>query len=343
MMHNYGMTPKHISVHIDNYKTDSNTSTSKGKANLDIINQADVIYFNGGDQAKHARSWLNDDGTPNALLIALRNRALNNSIICAGSSAGSMVWANQTFGGGGSFGALYFKNSVGLAPKKVTDGGVNGTGLYDDRNGTKSLQYSDNAGKMPAFGFVDFVTDTHFHARGRLARLVPVLIDFKQKFGFGVDENTSLYYDNGIGTVYGWNGVTFCDLEHVVYTPQSYFTIQNVTVHYLTEGDKFDFKNNKVISNKSIINSPAYNNPTDSNDIIGAYEASLLMTRVVDQKSLYNLGKTKTPSGFPKGTPVFELKFYRNSNTRGYYGGKKYTAENIVVDFSFGSNSLLVE
>jgi hypothetical protein len=93
MMHNYGMTPKHISVHIDNYKSDSDISNAKGKANLQIINQADVIYFNGGDQSRHSRAWLHDDGTPNDLLIALKARAQKDEIICAGSSAGSMIWA----------------------------------------------------------------------------------------------------------------------------------------------------------------------------------------------------------------------------------------------------------
>lgn len=250
-----------------------------------------------------------------------------------------MVWAKQTFGSGASFGILYFKNSIGLAPKKVTDGAVNGTGLADDRNGTKSLQYYDNSGKMPSFGFLNFTTDTHFNARGRLGRLVPVLMDLGQPFGFGVDENTSLYYDNGVGTVYGWNGVTFADLTYAVYSPQSYFSIKNVTVHYLTAGDKFDFNNKRVISSKPIINSPAYTNPTDSSDILSAYEATLLETRVVDQKSLYNLGRTKTPSGYPRSTPTFEIKFYRSASTKGYYGNKHYTAESILVDFSYGTNS----
>lgn len=199
LLKNYGFVPKHISLHIDNYKTDSNLSTAKGMTNLQIINQADIIYFNGGDQAKHIRAWLNDDGTPNPLLIAVRDRLFKDELIGVGTSAGSMVWANQTFGGGASFGTLYFKNSVGLAPKKVTDGGVNGTGLADTRNGTKSLQYEDNAGKMPAFGFLNFTTDTHFNARGRLGRLVPVLVDLREKLGIGVDENSSLYYNNGVG------------------------------------------------------------------------------------------------------------------------------------------------
>ena len=103
----------------------------------------------------------------------------------AGTSAGSMVWSAFTYGGGDSFGTLYFRNSVGLAPKKVSDG--NGEGLVDTRNGTKSLQYSHNGAKMPAFGFVDFVVDTHFEARGRLGRLPAALVDFKVQLGMGVD------------------------------------------------------------------------------------------------------------------------------------------------------------
>lgn len=81
--------------------------------------------------------------------------------------------------------------------------------------------------------------------------------------------------------------------------------MQNVTVHFLTEGDKFDFRSGKVMSNKTLITSPAYSGPTDSSNILSAYEATLLETRVVDQRSLYNLGKTKTPSGYPRDTPVF--------------------------------------
>jgi cyanophycinase-like exopeptidase len=141
MFRNYGMAPKHVTIHVDNYLKDADLLTLRGKANLDMISTADVVYFNGGDQSRHVRSWLRDDATPNILLSTLLSRAKNNDVILAGTSAGSMVWTAQTFGGGSSFGLLYFKNSVGLAPKRVVDGGVNGTGLLDDRNGTRSLQY----------------------------------------------------------------------------------------------------------------------------------------------------------------------------------------------------------
>ena len=117
--------------------------------------------------------------------------------------------------------------------------------------------------------------------------------------------------------------------------------MRNITVHYLTEGDQFEFASKRVISSKPLISSPAYSNPTDSNDILSAYEASLLETRLVDQKSLYNLGRTRTPSGYPRTTPTFELKFSRGANSKGYYGGKKYTVESILVDYSYGGENEL--
>lgn len=75
-------------------------------------------------------------------MIILAKRAQQNQVILAGTSAGTMIMPKYTFGEGSSLGLWYFHNSKGLAPKKVEDGGVNGTGLLDYRNGTNSLQSS---------------------------------------------------------------------------------------------------------------------------------------------------------------------------------------------------------
>ena len=63
--------------------------------------------------------------------------------------------------------------------KQVSDGDANGTGNYDVRNGTESLQYRDNGSIMPGFGFLPFLIDTHFDARGRLGRIVPGMAQTK--------------------------------------------------------------------------------------------------------------------------------------------------------------------
>jgi cyanophycinase-like exopeptidase len=69
------------------------------------------------------------------------DRAYSDKVILGGTSAGTMIWSDPAYGGGSSFGHLYFSQLVGLAPKKISDGAVNGTGLHDVRNGTKGLQY----------------------------------------------------------------------------------------------------------------------------------------------------------------------------------------------------------
>jgi cyanophycinase-like exopeptidase len=103
---------------------------------MNILTQADVIIFNGGDQSRHARTWLNDDGSCNSIFCNVIKRVRNNEVILMGTSAGTMIMSNPTYGEGSSFGHLYFENSYHLAEKKVTDGALDGTGLADVRNGT---------------------------------------------------------------------------------------------------------------------------------------------------------------------------------------------------------------
>ena len=52
-----------------------------------------------------------------------------------------MVMCNPLYGGGISYGHLYFSTRVGLAPKNISDGGINGSSIEDVRNGTKGIQY----------------------------------------------------------------------------------------------------------------------------------------------------------------------------------------------------------
>jgi hypothetical protein len=47
---------------------------------------------------------------------------LNNSLIYIGVSAGTAINSVTTYGGGSSFGILYFMKTIGLAPKQVIDG-----------------------------------------------------------------------------------------------------------------------------------------------------------------------------------------------------------------------------
>lgn len=106
-----------------------------------MLKNADLIFFDGGDQIRHSRCWLTDNGVPIPMFQYILDRALSDNVILGGTSAGTMIWSNPAYGGGSTFGHLYFAQLAGLAPKKISDGAVGGTGLHDIRNGTSGLQY----------------------------------------------------------------------------------------------------------------------------------------------------------------------------------------------------------
>jgi cyanophycinase len=179
----------HVSAHVDNYQTATDVTTLDGKTNQELLLQADIVFFNGGDQSKHSRTWLTDNGECGAILCQLLERYRRGAVVFTGTSAGTAIMSNPTYGEGIPFGHAYFASKVGLASKKVSDGAVGGSGLSDTRNGTSGLQYSDNGGYIPGFPGVNssFVTDTHFDARGRLTRLIPALKSLQRKYGIAVD------------------------------------------------------------------------------------------------------------------------------------------------------------
>jgi len=146
-----------------------------------------------------------------------------------------MIYSDQTYGYGTSYGALFFSNSYGLAQKQITDADVGGTALFDIRNGTDCNLYKHNAGKMAGFNWLkNLFIDTHFHNRGRIGRIASMMVDLGLSFGVGIDENTTFFIKNNIGTVYGEHGVTVVDLSEAIKIPSLYFQIKNVKVHYLT-------------------------------------------------------------------------------------------------------------
>jgi cyanophycinase len=188
---------------------------------------------------------------------------------------------------------------------------------------------------MQGFNWVDFTFDVHFNSYGRMGRLVPIMSELKIKVGLGIDENTSFFYENGQGKVFGQHGVTIFDISDAVKLQSKFFQFTNIKVHYLTEGDRYDFKSNTITTSKPLITTPQFKSNTDSENIFGPNESSLLLTRLVDQTAVLNRGKSTVPNGYPEDAPVFEITFSKNAQTKGYRRGDAYTVVNAVMDYSY--------
>lgn len=125
------------------------------------------------------------------------------------------------------------------------------------------------------------------------------------------------------------------DISTATKIPGKYFQMKGVKVHYLTEGDQFMFRYKTVKTNKAPL-TPSQNGFSDSADILSAYECTRLITRLVDQKGVFNEGRTKTPEDkdYPSTTPPFSLSFYRGGETKGYRSGSRVSAEGVLLDIS---------
>ena len=225
---------------------------------VEMIDDFGSVYFTGGDQAK-IFSALKVDGKETPALTAIRTTH-NNGGLLAGSSAGAAIMSHPMLLGGTSLEAMVH----GVTDNAEEPGILIGEGL----------------GFFP-FGFVD----QHFIKRGRLGRLVVAMAKTRHKRGFGIDENTALIVEDGVGRVCGEYGVFFVDLTRSR-TDLANLDFEEFRLSYLDNGDQIDLRNfrsrpghTKRRVRKSEI---AYRAPARSRrNAFGGYALYDLMARLV--------------------------------------------------------------
>lgn len=334
----HGFSPKFITAHVDNYGVHSSAATPQGQANIAILQQADAVWFAGGDQAKIIRSFLTDTGADSGLAAALRSRWSNGNgnIVIAGDSAGNHALNATMHASGVSYGYLYF--GADLQDKPVTQW----QSLMDTRDGATALRALENGATMKALGFLPsgLLSDTHFDSRsGRLGRLAAALRDLSVQQGFGVDENTGVLVDTAAqtATVYGASSLIVIDTAAASVQAGTYYKVNGLRVSLLTAGDRYNYASKSVTSTKAAIGSPYYSSYFDATDVFAALQTSKSLTRLVDQSPTTNIGTAPVPSyssgpNYPSGSPAIKLRFTRDASTKGYYGSGRYTVDKAKVD-----------
>lgn len=178
-----------------------------------IVRNADVLFIAGGDQSNYIALW---KGTPlEASLGHLRSRR----VPIGGSSAGMAVLGDVDYTG---------ENGSVTSAEALAD-------PYDKRI-TLSTTFITG---LP--GLAGTTTDTHFHVRDRMGRLVTFLartireglagLDVVR--GIGVDEKTAVVADDGIATVVGSGAAYFLRPTQAADTiaAKTPLAFRNVQVH----------------------------------------------------------------------------------------------------------------
>lgn len=181
---------------------------------LQRLEEADLVFFTGGDQEKLYKTLFNTQ-----FLKVLINKYENDDFLIAGSSSGAMVMGENMIVDGDSDEAIL-------------------KGIIELKEGFKLLP--------------GVVIDTHFLSRGRLSRLTEALLINKNNIGIGICEDTGLVISEGnmlrtvgSGTVIVMEGKNVKNTNYNSLKDKDPIYIENLTLHVLARGAGFMLEQNK--------------------------------------------------------------------------------------------------
>lgn len=176
---------------------------------LSAVQDADAIFFTGGDQLKITSEL---GGT---LVLEKILDIYKNGGIIAGTSAGASVMGETMMTSGASDASFRIGTSIRMAP---------GLGLASG-----------------------MIIDQHFAERGRIGRLLGATAHNPRNLGIGIDENTAIILEDkvkfdvvGSGTVYVLDAHESSGNNISEAEEDSPLSIFDVRLHLLVKGDCFD-------------------------------------------------------------------------------------------------------
>ncbi len=205
---------------------------TREQANSDAMvaraNAADVVMFTGGDQLR-LTSILGGTRFHEAILVKYQEQ----NFIYAGTSAGAAAASENMIYQGSSSEAL----------------------LKGEIKTTQGLGFIENV-----------IVDTHFVQRGRIGRLFQSVVNNPRTLGIGLGEDTGLYISGDRMTAIGSGLVILVDGRFIKDTNLTKIelgqpiSIDNLTVHVMSQNDFFDLKTKEF----TIVNSQYNPIPQDA-------------------------------------------------------------------------------
>ena len=281
------------------------------------VDAATGVFFSGGRQ-DHLLDLLLPDGRSTPLLDAVRGVWARGGVV-AGESAGAAVMSRIAF---------REMPSPLLAMKGRLDAGRE-TG--------------------PGLGFLPegVVVDQHFLARGRIGRLLPLMVKLAQPLGLGVEENSAAVVRGDEVEVIGEQGVVVIDLARArVPEGLSAFGVQDARLSLLHAGDRFDLRTRRITPAAARAAAPVERSapgfsgriegPGFFPDLLGPGVLAQAMAQAVDGQLAEVLGLSfagQPEADDPAPDLGFEWRFKADAASRGWGGARGvYTLAQVRLD-----------
>ncbi len=183
---------------------------------ISLIKKANCVMFSGGDQSKIT----NKIGASPIHKLLLDRYQNEEGFVIAGTSAGAMAMSKEMIAGGSAVesfikGAVTMYKGLDLIP--------------------------------------ELIFDTHFIQRGRFGRQSEAVAKFPDLIGIGLAEDTGMIISNGNDcTVIGSGMAIIFDGSNLSHNNEADLqegapmTMANLTIHVLSNGDKYDIAKRKV-------------------------------------------------------------------------------------------------
>jgi cyanophycinase len=202
-------------------------------------------------------------------------------------------------------------------------------------------------------GFVGpkLFVDQHFLKRGRIGRMLPLMVSRGYTLGIGVEENTAAIVHGDQIEVIGGKGALLVDLRDATQDPQiAAFNLRNARLTYLDRGDRYDMRSGVTtpsaqkladarIDPRSSDFRPGFRRTRFYPDILGDFTIVNAMGNLLDSRESEAIGLAFAGKPNPADTQPdlgFEFKLRRGDDSIGWYtgafGGEDYTIVNLYLD-----------
>ncbi len=287
---------------------------------VQMVAQSQAVFFTGGAQARIVDT-LRPQGRDTPLLQAVLRLHARGGLV-AGTSAGAAIMSQTMFRD------APFVTSV---LKGILRRGV---------------EYEQGLGFVPGGLFID----QHFLKRGRVGRMIPMMLAAGDKIGLGVDEDSAVVIHDGEMEVLSGRGALLVELQAARDRMENgAMSLEGARLSLLEPGDRFSMASGRLTPTEQKLAAPvAFRSPGFDPtyefdryfmDILGDYAIVDAMIQLVDGPKAQVRGLAFSAlqrPGDARPDLGFEFILTRDEHTRAWSpsgtGGDPYTIERVRLN-----------